>query len=86
MSRRFKIILAIRFLGYLVFFAGLVSFIFMLGPLVKVEARYRVDQISKVKRVVPEMVGPEERPAGQEPQENASFGEVNPGEESIVPV
>lgn len=53
MSKHFKIILAVRFTGYLVFFFGLIGFIFMLGPLVQAEIRYRVDGILQVKRTVP---------------------------------
>lgn len=43
MSKRFKIILAVRFIGYLLFFSGLLSFLFLLGPLIKAEAKYRID-------------------------------------------
>ena len=56
MSRRFKLIFAVRFTGYLVFFAGLIGFVFMLGPLVQAEASYRIDRVLGVKRTVPRIL------------------------------
>lgn len=53
MSRHFKIILFVRFIGYFLFFAGLISFTFMLGPLVQAEAGYRISRILGVKKTVP---------------------------------
>ncbi len=52
MSKYYKIVLLIRFLGYLTFFTGLLGFIFILGPLVQAEAKYRVDKILGVKRTI----------------------------------
>lgn len=84
MSRRFKLILAVRFLGYLVFFAGLVGLVFMLGPLAQAEIRYRVDKASGVKRTVPNIVNFADQPEGS--GEQSSFGTVSASEESIIPV
>lgn len=67
MSKRFKLIFAIRFIGYLVFFAGLIGFIFMMGPLVQAEAGYRLDQVLRVKRTVPpQVISSTEQPAAAE--------------------
>lgn len=85
MSQRFKFIFLIRFLGYLVFFAGLVSFVFMLGPLVQVEFNYRLDKIRGIKRTV--AVRTQEVSVKPAPAENqAGFGSVQAEENSIVPV
>ncbi|MDP4038852.1 MAG: sortase [bacterium] len=91
MSKYFKLIFIIRFIGYLVFFAGLIGFIFMLGPLVQAEAGYRLDKALRVKRTVPNVVisGQEPDP-GQPPQESAggpvNFSNVSASENSIIPV
>lgn len=53
MSKHFKIILFVRFIGYFLFFAGLISFTFMLGPLVQAEAGYRISRILGIKKTVP---------------------------------
>ncbi|OGE27596.1 hypothetical protein A2867_03770 [Candidatus Daviesbacteria bacterium RIFCSPHIGHO2_01_FULL_40_11] len=99
MSNRFRLIFAIRFIGYLVFFAGLVGFAFMLGPVVQVEARYRIDRVLGVKRTVPRVItsveqpgvqpevesSQEEEPASQR-GETVSFSSVTASENSIIPV
>ncbi|MDP3758274.1 MAG: hypothetical protein Q8Q86_01005, partial [Candidatus Daviesbacteria bacterium] len=56
MSRRFRMILTIRFVGYLVFFLGLTAFIFMVGPVAKAEFNYRKERILGVKSTVPKVV------------------------------
>lgn len=88
MSRRFKIIFAVRFFGYLVFFTGLISFIFMLGPLIQVETKYRIDRISGVKRTVADSVdsSPQLAPLGSPGGESVSFSNVRASENSIIPV
>lgn len=96
MSRRFKIILFVRFFGYLVFFAGLISFIFMLGPLVQAEFNYRMDRALGVKRSVSSIIAPavrqpgaSEKPATSDSpsqDESASFGNVSASDNTIIPV
>ncbi len=93
MSRRFRFIFFIRFVGYVVFFVGLVSFVFLLGPLIQVEAGYRIDKIMGVKRSVPNIVTPSSSPVPQaaesqveESGEKVSFSSVNTQENSIIPV
>ncbi|MBI2597087.1 sortase [Candidatus Daviesbacteria bacterium] len=81
MVKRFNIILAIRFLGYLLFFAGLAAVVFMLGPLIQAEVKYRADKIFGVKRTV----------ANVENLSNLSnlstLGDLkSPSENQIVPV
>lgn len=91
MSNRFKLIFAVRFAGYLVFFAGLIGFVFMLGPLVKAEASYRIDRVLGVKRTVPRIVTSPPQPASgsAEPQSQGgplNFSNVSASENNIIPV
>ncbi len=95
MSRRFKIIFTIRFIGYLIFLVGLVGLVFMLGPLVRVEAGYRLDRVLGVKRTVPKIVASPAAPAsfgqtGASPVASAGgpvdFSKVSASENSIIPV
>jgi len=88
MIRHFKIILAVRFIGYLVFFSGLIGLIFMLGPLVQAEFKYRVDRILNVKRTVPTIITSASQPGAnsEEASGPVSFSNVNVQEESIIPV
>ncbi|MDO8573388.1 MAG: sortase [Candidatus Daviesbacteria bacterium] len=99
MSSRFRFILLIRFLGYLAFFVGLTSFVFMLGPLVQVEFDYRKDKILNIKRTVPRMISPTSGESGPTPEVSdkptsevsdaggpVSFDNVETSENSIIPV
>jgi sortase A len=82
MLTNFKFILAIRFLGYLLFFLGLFGFLFILGPLVQAEANYRLDKIRGVKRTISNEIvisQPENSEA------SANFADIKPSENSIVP-
>jgi len=93
MSKRYKTILAIRFFGYLIFFSGLISFIFMLGPLLQAEVKYRVDKVLGVKHTIataPSAV-PAVDPSGHQtgPSEvspGPGFGSVQAQENTIIPV
>lgn len=82
MSKRFKIVLFIRFLGYLTFFTGLLGFIFIFGPLIQAEVRYRADKILGVKRTVPNIVTSESGAADA----TSGFGSVKASENTIIPV
>lgn len=88
MTRHFKIILAVRFLGYLVFFIGIVGFIFTLGPLIQVELGYRIDKISGVKRTVAANITPSETQPGASPDvsEGGTFGKIKASGNDIIPV
>lgn len=87
MSKRFKIILFIRFLGYLVFFTGLISFIFMLGPVIQAEFNYRVDKTLGIKRTVAEIAPLGQQGEGSTVEEGpVSFSNVSASENTIVPV
>lgn len=52
MSKRFKIVFLVRFLGYFIFLTGLIGFIFILGSLARAEAKYRTDKIFGVRRTL----------------------------------
>lgn len=71
--KRYKIILFIRFFGYLLFLVGLISVIFLLGPLIQAEVKYRADRILGVKRTIASNLG--------------TLGDLkNPKENEIIPV
>lgn len=88
MSKHFKIIFFIRFFGYLIFFTGLISFIFMLGPLVGAELSYRVDRTLGVKRTIASNVNLSEEPgaSGSPAEQGSGFGNIKPAENEITPV
>ena len=85
MSKRFKTIFFVRLIGYLVFFAGLITFIFMLGPLVQAEVSYRADRILQVKRTVPQITALQQVEATSSAQ-TVSFSNINASEDNIIPV
>ncbi len=91
MISRFKVIFAVRFIGYLAFLLGLTLFIFMLGPIAQAEFGYRWDKMLGVKRTVPRIISAVEQPGQQvsEPQETGgpvNFSSVTASENSIIPV
>lgn len=53
---RYQKILLVRFLGYLLFFTGVVSFVAILGPVTQAELSYRLDRVRRVNRTVPNVV------------------------------
>ena len=87
MSKRFKIILITRFFGYIVFFSGLISFIFLLGPFVQAEFKYRADRILGVKRTVPNIITSSGQ-SGSQLREGGpvNFASVQSSGSSIIPV
>lgn len=92
MSKRYKIILAIRFFGYLIFFSGLIAFVFILGPLIQVETQYRIDKIRGVKRTIANISKTQEEKGSQPEQPNdtggagESFANIKASENEIIPV
>lgn len=81
MSKRFKLVLLIRFLGNVLFLAGIIGFIFMFGPIISAEVKYRVDKIKGVKRTVPNVI------VSSGDSGSADFGSLEaPSENSIIPV
>lgn len=81
MSHSYKIVLLTRFLGNLIFISGLLAFIFMFGPLLSAEAKYRVDKVRGVKRSVPNVI------VSSADSDTANFGSLEaPAENSIIPV
>lgn len=88
MSRRYKITFGIRFLGYFIFFTGLITFIFLLGPLVQAEVKYRTDRILGVKRTIAES-NPVKSTSSQTTataSATESFSNIKANENEIVPV
>ena len=81
MTTSYKLVFLVRFLGYLLFFCGLIAFIFILGPLLQAEIRYRTDRILGIKRTVPNILTSDQ--AGQATQ---SFSSLKTQENSIIPV
>lgn len=83
MTKRFKIVFLVRFVGYLIFFTGLLSFIFLLGPLVQAEVGYRIDKIRGVRRTVPNVIISEGQTT---PVESVNFGNLSASADTIIPV
>lgn len=81
MSKHYKIVLLVRFLGYLTFFTGLLGFTFILGPLVQAEAKYRVDKIFRIKKTLSANIV-----TSNTLKEPANFGNVSTQENIIIPV
>ncbi|MBI2599989.1 sortase [Candidatus Daviesbacteria bacterium] len=81
MSKRFKLILAVRFSGYLLFFIGLIAFFFMLGPLVQSEFKYRLDRVFGVKRTIATVTTSTQDNGGPN-----NFDNVKSSDNQIVPV
>src|SRR5438045_1722427 len=90
MSKRYKTILFVRFLGYFIFLTGVLSFLFELGPVLIAETSYRIDQVFKVKREIVSSAKPISLPSGQTSADQTgpvqSFGSVTPSENAIIPV
>ena len=89
MSKRFKLVFFIRFLGYIIFFTGLISFAVVFGPLAKAEVGYRWDNVRGVKRTIPKVITstPEGEPQEvQTSQPVSTFGEVKVNTNIITPV
>lgn len=88
MTKRFKLVLFIRFFGYFVFSIGLLSFLAVFGPLVKAEFGYRWDNIRGIKRSVPLVI----TSSGSEASLSASsvpaagFGQIKTSAEVITPL
>lgn len=83
MSKRFKLVLGVRFVGYFIFLTGLISFVFVFGPLVQAEYKYRSDQIFGVKHTIRDVITSDGIEA---PDDSGSFGNIKVSENQIVPV
>ena len=84
MSKRYKLILGIRFFGYFIFFSGLILFVFILGPLVQAEFHYRIDRVLGVKRTIANVVT--SQGSIGEAGGPGSFNNITVAENQIVPV
>jgi LPXTG-site transpeptidase (sortase) family protein len=86
MKKTFTTILFVRFFGYLVFFAGLITFVAVFGPLVRAEATYRWDNFRGVQRSVPNIIVSEPDPNTPNASPTISFSDLDLGGEIIKPV
>lgn len=87
MTTNYRLIFTVRFLGYFLFFCGLISFIFILGPLVSVETKYRADRILGIKRTVGNVSSSNETgTTKQADTASQSFSSLNLAENNIIPV
>lgn len=75
MTKRFRIVLAVRFIGYLLFITGGFFFVLMLGPLIQAEAVYRYDKLLGIKHTIPNIVTSDNAPI----EGPDSFGAVSGG-------
>lgn len=86
MTKRYKLIFFVRFLGYLLFFTGLLSCVFLLGPLVQAEAKYRIDRVLGVKKTISNVVTSTDSNNISVSDGSGSFSTVKATENEIVPV
>lgn len=84
MTKKFKLVLFIRFLGYFLFLNGVLGIFLVFGPLIKAEFSYRSDLFLGVKRVVPKVITSEQ--ASTPIKSESSFGEIKTDYQSITPV
>ena len=82
MFTNYKFILAIRFIGYSLFFLGLFGFFFILGPLVQAEANYRLDKIRGIKRTISNNIIVSQPGDGEA---TSNFADIKSSENTIVP-
>lgn len=81
MSKRFKLVFFIRFFGYAIFFAGLVSLVAVFGPVIQTEVSYRTDKLLGIRRSVPKIIT---SAAGD--TSSSDFGNIQTGAQIITPV
>lgn len=82
MTKKFKIVLGIRFVGYCLFFVGLLAVVLMLGPVIQAESRYRLDQLLGIKHTIPNVITSDNQPVtGPD-----SFGAVAASGNIITPI
>lgn len=93
MSNRYKFVFAIRFSGYLLFFTGLLVIVFLLGPLLQAEIKYRTNRVFGVKRTVANVTAINPSPtATNEPVATTdnggpnSFSNIEAQANQIIPV
>ena len=84
--KRYHFIFTVRFLGYVIFFSGLITFVFMLGPLIQAEVKYRADRILKVKRTIAPALTSANLGNLSDSGDLKSFNEIKANENQIVPV
>lgn len=85
MSNRYKIVFAIRFSGYLLFFTGILAIVFLLGPLLQAEVKYRTNRVFGVKRMISNVVTSGESVISDSGGPN-SFSNTEAKANQIIPV
>lgn len=87
MSKHYKIVFAIRFFGYLIFFSGLASLVFILGPLIQAEIKYRADRILGVKRTIASLTTTQRPNQESDISAGESFASIKQAAENeIIPI
>ena len=83
MSKHFRLVLMVRFAGYLLFICGLLAFLAVLGPVAQAEMVYRWDKLWGVKHTIPTVITSE----GTEVPADAGFGHLTSADsEAITPI
>ncbi len=77
----FRLVLLVRFLGYILFITGIFGVVLAFGPLIQVEAGYRYDQIFGIKHTIPTIVTSDTQNGG-----TTNFGSIATEGEIIKPV
>lgn len=87
-SKRYKIVLFTRFLGYFIFLTGLLSTLAVFSPILGAEFNYRFDRFKGTERTVAlPNPSPNPGPNGQNsPTTSGGFGEINASTDIITPV
>lgn len=84
---KYKLVFAVRFLGYFLFFTGLIATVFLLGPMVQAEVKYRTDRVLGVKRTIATIKTPEiSASTSVQTTPTESFANIKTQENEIVPV
>ena len=90
-SKRYKLVFFIRFLGYMIFFLGLISFAAVLGPVAQAEFGYRWDKARGIKRTIPKIITSDSQQnntpgVSTYTPETPGFGEIQTQGNIITPV
>lgn len=85
MSKKYKLVFLVRFLGYFLFFSGLFGVIFIVGPFLQAEIGYRKDRLLGIERRVSLRLPAETLSQSPLPQ-SESFGTLQASENIIEPV
>ncbi len=85
MPTSYRMVFTIRFLGYFLFLSGLISFLFVLGPFVQSEIKYRTDRVLNIKRTVSNNIITSAS-ASATVSGPSTFSKVETAENTIIPI